>query len=132
MPPNVPRSLGEINVLTPIKFLLTHPLIYCVCSILAAIGCIFYVRSFTKRQTLFLIARSFQSFPGCFLVVFNSFISVLYFMYISSCRVFFSTQPTFAEHVAIGRKLLPYVNKVVILGLIIEPDVFDLAVWLMW
>ena len=132
MPPTVPSSLGEINALTPLKFLLNHPLVYSTCSILAAVGSIVYVRSHTQRQTPFLIARSFQLFPGCFLIVFNSVISILYFMYISLCRLFFATRPSFSQHVAIGRKLLPYLNKVVILGLIIEPDVFDLAVWLIW
>lgn len=116
----------DITVLTPIKYILSRPFVYCFCSILSAVGIIFYVKSSTSDHT------TFQPFPGSSFIMLNSFLSIIYCVYISLCRLFFSTQPTFSQLVIIGEKLWPFFSlKLIMFGQNIKRDDFDL-VWLMW
>lgn len=67
------------------------------------------------------------------IVSFNLLLSVFLCIYYLLNTLFFGRHPTMTEHTVIVEKLFNFFSfKIVLVGMVIEPDIFGFSVWLAW
>jgi len=110
----------------PLKLFLDSPAVYVLVSLLAVLA-MFYV----KYAVMF--DQGYRADPLSCVALFNAFVACIYFLYYTVCIVCFHERPSYTEHLLIGDKLSSFVPwKIVLILFVIEPDVFDFAVWVVW
>jgi len=111
-----------------LKLILECPAVYLLVSLLAALAMFTH---YVKYAVMF--EQGFLANPLSCVVLFNAFVACIYFLYYTVCIVCFPERPSYTEHLLIGDKLSSFVPwKVVLLLFVVEPDVFDSAVWVVW
>jgi len=112
----------------PLKLLLDNPAVYVLVSLLAVLAIFTH---YVKYAVMF--DQGFRADPLSCVALFNAFVACIYFLYYTVCIVCFHERPSYTEHLLIGDKLSSFVPwKIVLILFVIEPDVFDFAVWVVW
>jgi hypothetical protein len=133
MPPALQVRQALSPSYSPVMHVLGRPLQYFLFSLIAL-----WVTTLTIRMTHDKpdVRTLFQnsSYPIVIgIVFFNFLLSVFLCLYYLLNILFFGSHPTMTEHTVIVEKLFNFFSfKIVLVGMVIEPDIYDFSVWLAW
>ena len=133
MPPALQVRQALSPSYSPVMHVLGRPLQYFLFSLIAL-----WVTTLTIRMTHDKpdVRTLFQnsSYPIVIgIVFFNFLLSVFLCLYYLLNILFFGRHPTMTEHTVIVEKLFNFFSfKIVLVGMVIEPDIYDFSVWLAW
>lgn len=133
MPPTLQVRQALSPSYSPVMHVLGRPLQYFLFSLVTL-----WVTTLTIRMTHDKpdVRTLFQnsSYPIVIgIVFFNFLLSVFLCMYYLLNILFFGRHPTMTEHTVIVEKLFNFFSfKIVLVGMVIEPDIYDFSVWLAW
>lgn len=133
MPPALQVRPALSPSYSPVMHVLGRPLQYFLFSLIAL-----WVTTLTIRMTHDKpdVRTLFQnsSYPIVIgIVFFNFLLSVFLCLYYLLNILFFGRHPTMTEHTVIVEKLFNFFSfKIVLVGMVIEPDIYDFSVWLAW
>lgn len=132
-PPTLPMRQPPSPSYSPVMHILGRPLQYLVFSFVTFWVTLFSIRMTHNKPNL---AAMFQntSYPIVIgIVSFNFLLSVFLCVYYLLNIIFFGKHPTMPEHTVIVEKLFNFFSfKIVLVGMVIEPDIFDFFVWYAW
>ena len=135
MPPALalPARQPQSASYSPVMHVLGRPLQYFLFSKFVFWTTIIGIRMTHNKPDIRTLFQN-SSYPNVIgIVSFNLLLSVFLCIYYLLNTLFFGRHPTMTEHTVIVEKLFNFFSfKIVLVGMVIEPDIFGFSVWLAW
>lgn len=133
MPPALQMRPALSPSYSPVMHVLGRPLQYFLFSLIALWVTTLTIRMTHEKPDVRTLFQN-SSYPIVIgIVFFNFLLSVFLCLYYLLNILFFGRHPTMTEHTVIVEKLFNFFSfKIVLVGMVIEPDIYDFSVWLAW
>ena len=133
MPPALSARRQPAPSYSPVMHILGRPLQYFSFSSITFLITLLCIRMTHNKPDIKTLFQN-SSYPIAIgIVTFNLLLSVFLCIYYLLNGIFFGTLPSMTEHTVIVEKLFNFFSfKIVLVGMVIEADIYDLSQWLVW
>ena len=133
MPPPLSTRRQPAPSYSPVMHILGRPLQYFSFSFVTFSITLLCIRMTHNKPDITTLFQN-SSYPIAIgIVTFNLLLSIFLCIYYLLNGIFFGALPNMTEHTIIVEKLFNFFSfKIVLVGMVIEADIYDLSQWLVW